>query len=123
MRTTAIVRAVRTLSTTDVPAVRGLMRGRLTVGAEPCLGSVDLPAELARFRTANQGVEIRLRQLGSVELIEGVASGSVIVRNAKNRVAPSTNAASSSSSALAFASAPGPFWLGGWEEFEESRST
>ena len=58
-----------------VAAVRGLMRGTLTVGAEPCLGSVDLPAELARFRTTNQGVEVRLRYAGSIELIENVASG------------------------------------------------
>jgi DNA-binding transcriptional LysR family regulator len=58
-----------------VAAVRGLVRGRLTVSAEPCLGSVDLPAELARFRTANQGVEVRLRYAGSVEVIENVASG------------------------------------------------
>jgi DNA-binding transcriptional LysR family regulator len=58
-----------------VAAVRGLVRGRLTVGAEPCLGSVDLPSELGRFRTANQGVEVRLRYEGSVELIEAVASG------------------------------------------------
>ena len=76
--------ALRTLASAAaaqnaVAAVRGLMRGRLTVGAEPCLGSVDLPAELARFRTANQGVEVRLRQLGSVELIEGVASGTTDV--------------------------------------------
>jgi DNA-binding transcriptional LysR family regulator len=58
-----------------VAAVRGLVRGRLTVGAEPCLGSVDLAAELGRFRTANHGVEIRMRYEGSVELIESVASG------------------------------------------------
>lgn len=58
-----------------VAAVRGLVRGRLTVGAEPCAGSVDLPAELARFRTINQGVEVRLRYAGSAELIESVASG------------------------------------------------
>jgi DNA-binding transcriptional LysR family regulator len=58
-----------------VAAVRGLVRGRLTVGAEPCLGSVNVPAELGRFRTANQGVEIRIRYEGSIELIESVASG------------------------------------------------
>lgn len=76
--------ALRTLASAAaaqnaVAAVRGLMRGRLTVGAEPCLGSVDLPAELARFRTTNQGVEVRLRQLGSVELVESVASGTTDV--------------------------------------------
>jgi DNA-binding transcriptional LysR family regulator len=58
-----------------VAAVRGLVRGRLTVGAEPCLGSVDLAAELGRFRTTNQGVEVRLRYEGSLELIESVGSG------------------------------------------------
>jgi DNA-binding transcriptional LysR family regulator len=58
-----------------VAAVRGLVRGRLTVGAEPCLGSVNVPAELGRFRSANQGVEIRIRYEGSIELIESVASG------------------------------------------------
>ncbi|MEO7018418.1 MAG: LysR family transcriptional regulator, partial [Leifsonia sp.] len=44
--------SVRTLASAAaarnaVAAVRGLVRGRLTIGAEPCLGSVDLPAELA----------------------------------------------------------------------------
>ncbi len=60
-----------------VAAVRGLVRGRLTVGTEPCLGSVDLPAELARFRTANPGVEVRLNYSGSIELTENVANGRV----------------------------------------------
>jgi DNA-binding transcriptional LysR family regulator len=58
-----------------VAAVRGLVRGRLTVGAEPCLGSIDIPAELARFRTANHGVEVRLRYAGSGELVENLTSG------------------------------------------------
>ena len=72
--------SVRTLASAAaaqnaVAAVRGLVRGRLTLGAEPCLGSVDLPAELARFRTANRGVEVRLRYAGSMELMESVANG------------------------------------------------
>ncbi|MBG6059214.1 DNA-binding transcriptional LysR family regulator [Cryobacterium sp. MP_M5] len=72
--------AVRTLASASaarnaVAAVRGLMRGTLTVGAEPCLGSVDLPAELAEFRRLNPGVEIRLRYGGSVDLAESVAGG------------------------------------------------
>jgi DNA-binding transcriptional LysR family regulator len=76
--------SVRTLASAAaardaVAAVRGLKRGRLTVGAEPCLGSVDLPAELAGFRTANPGVEVRLRQSGSVELVDAVANGQVDV--------------------------------------------
>jgi DNA-binding transcriptional LysR family regulator len=62
-----------------VAAVRGLVRGRLTVGAEPCVGSVDLPAELGRFRAVNRGVEVRLRYEGSVEILESVAGGRVDV--------------------------------------------
>jgi DNA-binding transcriptional LysR family regulator len=58
-----------------VAAVRGLVRGRLTLGAEPCIGAIDLPAELGRFRVANPGVEVRLRYDGSVEQLENVASG------------------------------------------------
>ncbi|MET3566707.1 DNA-binding transcriptional regulator, LysR family [Leifsonia sp. 98AMF] len=72
--------SVRTLASAAaardaVAAVRGLLRGRLTIGAEPCLGSVDLPAELAAFRTANPGVEVRLRYSGSEELVDDVAGG------------------------------------------------
>lgn len=58
-----------------VAAVRGLVRGRLTVGAEPCIGAIDLPAELGRFRIANPGVEVRLRYEGSIEQLDSVASG------------------------------------------------
>ncbi|MBN9632411.1 MAG: LysR family transcriptional regulator [Actinobacteria bacterium] len=66
--------SVRTLASAAaarnaVAAVRGLLRGRLTIGAEPCLGSVDLPAELAAFRTANPGVEVRLRALSTQQLL------------------------------------------------------
>lgn len=76
--------SVRTLASAAaarnaVAAVRGLVRGRLTIGAEPCLGSVDIAAELASFRTANPGVEIRLRYAGSVDLVESVAAGTVDV--------------------------------------------
>ncbi|NUU06838.1 LysR family transcriptional regulator [Leifsonia sp. C5G2] len=76
--------SVRTLASAAaardaVAAVRGLLRGRLTIGAEPCLGSVDLPAELASFRTANPGVEVRLRYSGSEELVDDVAGGRIDV--------------------------------------------
>jgi DNA-binding transcriptional LysR family regulator len=76
--------SVRTLASAAaardaVAAVRGLLRGRLTIGAEPCLGSVDLPAELAAFRTANPGVEVRLRYSGSEELVDDVAGGRIDV--------------------------------------------
>lgn len=58
-----------------VAAVRGLLRGTLSVGAEQCVGPVDIPSELARFRATNDGVDIRLRFAGSSELIDSVASG------------------------------------------------
>jgi DNA-binding transcriptional LysR family regulator len=35
-----------------VAAVQGLIRGHLTVGLEQCLGVVDVPALLAKFRSA-----------------------------------------------------------------------
>lgn len=58
-----------------VAAVRGLLRGTLNVGAEQCVGPVDIPTELARFRTSNPGVDMRLHFAGSAELIESVDSG------------------------------------------------
>jgi DNA-binding transcriptional LysR family regulator len=58
-----------------VAAVRGLLRGTLSVGAEQCVGPVDIPSELAAFRTVNPGVDIRLRFAGSSELMESIAAG------------------------------------------------
>ena len=74
--------SVRTLASAAaarnaVAAVRGLVRGTLSVGAEQCLGSVDLPVQLARFRTANPGIEVRLKHASSSELTESVAIGRV----------------------------------------------
>ncbi len=58
-----------------VAAVQGLLRGTLSIGTMQCLGGLDLPAALARFRTAHPGVEIQLRQAGSPELIDRVRTG------------------------------------------------
>jgi DNA-binding transcriptional LysR family regulator len=58
-----------------VAAVQGLLRGSLSVGAEQCNGVADVPAMLARFRTAHPGVEIVLRQAGSVWLLDELAAG------------------------------------------------
>ncbi|MFV2020894.1 LysR family transcriptional regulator [Micromonospora sp. LOL_023] len=58
-----------------VAAVRGLLRGKLAVGTLQCLGAVDLPATLARFHSDHPGIEIRLRQGGSPDLIERVRTG------------------------------------------------
>lgn len=58
-----------------VEAVSGVMGGVIAVGAEQCLGAVDLPRELARFRSRHPGVAIRLTFNGSALLLEQVGSG------------------------------------------------
>jgi DNA-binding transcriptional LysR family regulator len=58
-----------------VAAVRGLLRGSLTVGSEQCLGVIDLPPMLATFRRAHPGVEIRLAYAGSGEIVEQIRLG------------------------------------------------
>jgi DNA-binding transcriptional LysR family regulator len=75
-----LVEARRALSATDaakdaVAAVQGLHRGRLAIGSLQCLHVVHLPAVLAAFLAAHPGLEIRLRQGGSGELIEQVRAG------------------------------------------------
>ncbi|MGS2647966.1 LysR substrate-binding domain-containing protein [Streptosporangium sp. LJ11] len=75
-----LVEARRALSATDaardaVAAVQGLLRGSLAIGSLQCLHAVHLPAVLARFLAAYPGLEIRLRQGGSGELIEQVRAG------------------------------------------------
>lgn len=75
-----LAEARRTLHTVTaareaVAAVQGLLRGNLAVGTIQCLGGIDLPAALGRFRTAHPGVRIALRQASSPDLIEQVRTG------------------------------------------------
>jgi DNA-binding transcriptional LysR family regulator len=59
-----------------VTAVKGLLRGTLTVGImQRFASSVDLPAILGRFSKKHTGVQIRLIQAGSTPLMEGVREG------------------------------------------------
>lgn len=72
--------ALRALSASNaakdaVAAVQGLLRGSLSIGSLQCLHAVRLPALLAEFLSAHPGLEIRLRQGGSDELIEQVRTG------------------------------------------------
>jgi DNA-binding transcriptional LysR family regulator len=62
-----------------VAAVRGLLRGTLTVGSEQCLGVLDLPPLLSSFRRAHPGVEIRLKYAGSAQVIEQVRANQLDV--------------------------------------------
>jgi DNA-binding transcriptional LysR family regulator len=75
-----LVEARRALSATDaardaVAAVQGLLRGSLAIGSLQCLHVVHLPAVLAGFLDAHPGLEVRLRQGGSEELVEQVRAG------------------------------------------------
>jgi DNA-binding transcriptional LysR family regulator len=58
-----------------VDAVRGLLRGTLTVGVEQCVAGVSPARLLAAFNRAHPHMEIRLRQEGTSSLLEGVAGG------------------------------------------------
>lgn len=56
-------------------AVRGLLRGTFAIGTEQCIGGIDVPATLARFRAAHPGVEVRLRHAGALSLVDELAAG------------------------------------------------
>ncbi|MFG2669678.1 MULTISPECIES: LysR family transcriptional regulator [unclassified Streptomyces] len=58
-----------------VDAVRGLLRGTLSVGVEQCVAGVSLPRLLAAFHREHPHMEIRLRQEGTTSLVDGVAGG------------------------------------------------
>ncbi|MGW0118553.1 LysR family transcriptional regulator [Streptomyces sp. NPDC003327] len=58
-----------------VAAVQGVLRGTLALGTEQCIAGVRTAALLAAFRRRHQDVEIRLRQSGSLDLADEVASG------------------------------------------------
>lgn len=58
-----------------VEAIRGVLRGTLSVGTEQCLGVVNLPKELGRFRAHHPGVEVRLTFDGSTNLVDRLGSG------------------------------------------------
>ncbi len=70
-RTLASVTAAREA----VAAVQGLLRGRLRVGTEQCLGVIDVPGELARFHESHPGVDLYVQQAGSTHLVEDVRTG------------------------------------------------
>jgi DNA-binding transcriptional LysR family regulator len=58
-----------------VAAVRGLLRGRLSVGTIQRLPAVDLAEMLGRFRERHPDVELRVRQASTESLIEDVRGG------------------------------------------------
>jgi len=62
-----------------VAAVRGLVRGRLVIGTLQCMGALSVPDLLARFHSVHPGVEIRLRQGSSPDLLAQVRAGEMDV--------------------------------------------
>jgi DNA-binding transcriptional LysR family regulator len=61
----------------EVSSVGGLARGRLAVGATPSLAATLVPQVLARFHAAHPGIELAIREAGSVELVSALEEGSV----------------------------------------------
>jgi DNA-binding transcriptional LysR family regulator len=58
-----------------VAGVRGLLRGRLSVGTIQSLPVIDLPELLGRFCRRHPGVELRVRQAPAAGLVEEVRDG------------------------------------------------
>ncbi|MEU4448310.1 LysR family transcriptional regulator [Actinosynnema sp. NPDC050801] len=107
-----LVEARRVLGTIDaardaVAAVQGLLRGTLAVGSIQCLHAVHLPAVLARFHELHPGVELRLRQAGSGELVDLVRAGRLdLAFVTSGRTGDDLNVSTLSSEPLVLACAP-----------------
>ena len=61
----------------ELSQVGGLARGRLSIGATPSLAATLVPPVLARFHTACPGIELALREAGSLELVAALVEGAV----------------------------------------------
>ena len=61
----------------ELSQVGGLARGRLSIGATPSLAATLVPPVLARFHTAYPGIELALREAGSLELVAALVEGAV----------------------------------------------
>ena len=64
-------------ATSEVSDVAGLARGRLAIGATPSLAATLVPPVLARFHGAHPGIELTLREAGSMDLVAAVEEGVV----------------------------------------------
>lgn len=61
----------------EVDALRGLVRGRVTVGALLFGGELDIPALLSRFTAAHPGIEVGLREGTVARMSAGLRDGSI----------------------------------------------
>ena len=64
-------------ATSEVSDVGGLARGRLAIGATPSLAATLVPPVLARFHAAHPGIDLALREAGSMDLVAAVEEGAV----------------------------------------------
>jgi DNA-binding transcriptional LysR family regulator len=64
-------------ATSEVSDVGGLARGHLAIGATPSLAATLVPPVLARFHSAHPGIELTLREAGSMDLVAAVEEGAV----------------------------------------------
>jgi DNA-binding transcriptional LysR family regulator len=63
----------------DLDQLAGVLRGRLSIGATPVLGSLDLPAELAGFHRRYPELTITTRTGLVADLLSGLADGDIDV--------------------------------------------
>jgi DNA-binding transcriptional LysR family regulator len=63
----------------DAREVAGLRRGRMNVGATPSISTAVVPQALARFHAAYPGIDLRLREAGSRELVRQLDEGELDV--------------------------------------------
>ncbi|MDQ2952642.1 MAG: LysR substrate-binding domain-containing protein [Chloroflexota bacterium] len=61
----------------ELSQVGGLARGRLSIGATPSLAATLVPPVLARFHAAYPGIELALREAGSMDLVSALVEGAV----------------------------------------------
>lgn len=71
------VLADMTSATDEVNELAGLRRGRLSVGATPSLTTAILPGALARFRAAYPGIDVKLQEAGSQDLVRDLLDGAL----------------------------------------------
>jgi DNA-binding transcriptional LysR family regulator len=58
----------------EIDELRGVLRGRVRIGAVMPVGDLDVPGLLARFSRAHSGVEVSLREGMAVDMFEWVGA-------------------------------------------------
>lgn len=64
-------------ATSELSEVGGMARGRLAIGATPSLAATLVPPVLSRFHASYPGIELTLREAGSMDLVAALEEGAV----------------------------------------------